>query len=106
MTTWDIINSLLRLALTGLVIYKLSQFREMANMAERLGLGMMGGGSFLTIGVIIEGHDSPYDGWAATVLTIGMVLLIGGRTWRDMKHQRANSQMIERAKEWQRGRSR
>lgn len=106
MSAWDFINSFLRLILTGLVIYKLSQFREMANMAERLGLGMMGGGSFLTIGVIIEGHDSPYDGWAAGVLTLGMVLLIGGRTYRDMKHQRANDQMVEQAREWQRGRGR
>lgn len=100
MNTWEIINAILRLILTGLVIYKLSQFREFANIWERMGLGMMGGGSFLTIGILIEGPRSPFDGWAVTVLTLGMVLLIGGRTWRDMKHERANREQLEYAKEW------
>lgn len=106
MSVWEIINAALRLVLTGLVIFKLSQFREFANMAERVGLGMMGGGSFLTIGILIEGPQSPFDGWAITVLTLGMVLLIGGRTYRDMKHQRANERQLKAAEAWMKGRGR
>lgn len=101
---WDILNATLRLALTALVIYKLAQFRYTMNVWERFGLGLMGGGSFLTIGIIVEGPRSPFDGWAVTVLSLGMVMWLGGRTWRDMKHQKANRQQLEYAKEWEKGR--
>lgn len=98
MTGFDIANVLLRLLLTALVIYKLSQFREMANLVERIGLGMMGGGSFLTVPIIMDRNHSPFDGWATTVLTLGVVLLIGGRTYRDWKHARANEAAVEQAR--------
>lgn len=101
---WDILNAALRLVLTALVIYKITQFRETANLVERMGLGLMGGGSFLTIGIIMEGPSSPFDGWAVTILTLGMVMLIAGRTWRDMRHQRNNRRQLEFAKEWEKGR--
>lgn len=103
MSTWDIINALLRLTLTALVIYKLAQFRDTANLAERVGLGMMGGGSFLTIGIILEGPQSPFDGWAVTVLTGGMVLLIAGRTWRDLRHARNNHRQLIASQAWMKG---
>lgn len=86
---FDILNSLGRVILTGLVVYKLTQYRDMANMVERIGLGLMGGCSFLTVGVIWE-RDGPFEGWASTVMTVGVVLYIGGRTYRDRKHDIAN----------------
>lgn len=86
---FDILNSVGRLALTMLVVYKLTQFREMANVIERLGLGLLGGCSFLTIAVIWE-RDGPFEGWASTMMTLGAIMLLAGRTYRDMKHDRAN----------------
>lgn len=101
---WDILNTLGRLALTVIVIYKLTQFRSMMIMLERVGLGIMGAGSFLTVAVIWEREQSPFDGWAVTVLTFGAVLFLGGRTWRDRRHQRANDAMARMAsQQWRRG---
>jgi hypothetical protein len=97
---WDILNSAGRALLTLLAIYKLAQFREMMIPLERLGLGMMGGGSFLTIAVIWERQRSPFDGWSVTVLTVGAVLFLAGRTWRDRRHQRANEMQVHWHKQW------
>lgn len=101
---WDILNATLRLVVTVIVIYKLAQFRETANLCERIGMGLAGGGSFMTIPIIMEGTNSPFDGWAVTVMSLGFVLWMGGRTWRDMKHHRNNRRQLEFAKEWEKGR--
>ena len=103
--TWDILNSLWRIMVTMIAVYKLTQFAgQMINM-ERIGLGMMASGSIMTIPIIWEGQRSPFDGWAVSVMTVGMIVFLAGRTWRDRRHQRANDEMIRRGIEWQRQRS-
>lgn len=101
--TWDVVNSVVRLMLTAIVIYKLTQFERMMIPLERIGLGMMGGGSFLTLSVIWEGQASPFDGWAVSILNVGAMLFLGGRTWRDRRHQKANDAMAQMAGKWRRG---
>lgn len=93
--TWDILNSLWRVLLVLVVAYKLTQFREMMIAAERIGLGLMGGGSLMTVSIIWEHRASPFDGWAVSVMTIGAVVFLMGRTWRDRRHQRANDRQIQ-----------
>ena len=104
MTVWDYINIFARLVLTVIAVYKVTQFRDMMIPLERFGLSMMGGGSFLTIPVLIEKRASPMDGWAVTVLTVGAVLFLAGRTWRDRKHQRANDIQAQWHEQWKRTR--
>lgn len=99
---WDALNIAGRLLLTGIVVYKLARFREMMIPVERVGLGMMGGGSFLTVPVIVERQASPFDGWAITLLTVGAVVFLIGRTWRDRRHQKANEAMVNMARGWKR----
>jgi hypothetical protein len=84
-----------RVTLTLIIVFKLTQLRYTINAAERMGLGFMGAGSFLTISVIWERQRSPFDGWACLLLTFGAIAFIAGRTWRDLKHQRANKQQVK-----------
>lgn len=88
----------LRFAVTCICSVKVTRFRDTMNLTERIGLGIMGSGSFLTIGVVWERTGSPFEGWAATLLTFGALLFLAGRTWRDWKHQRAND---EQAAYWE-----
>jgi len=90
MNHFNEINAVCRVILTCLVVYKITQFRDMANAMERFGLGMMGSGSFLTVPVILYKNQNPFEGWAVTILTVGAILLLIGRTYRDHKHWRAN----------------
>lgn len=90
MTVFDIANVIGRLMLTALVVYKLSLFRDNMIMPERAGLGMMGAGSFLTVPIIIDRADNPFNGWAISILTFGAVIFIAGRTWRDYRHAHSN----------------
>lgn len=94
MTVFDYLNVLGRLLLTALVVYKLAQFRDHMIGMERVGLGMMGGGSFLTIPIILDRYNNPFNGWATSLLTIGAVIFLAGRTWRDRRHAKANEAMI------------
>lgn len=100
MTVFDAINTVGRLILTVIVVYKVTQFREMANAIERYGLGLMGAGSFLTVPVILFKNQNPFEGWAVSLLTLGAIMFLAGRTWRDMKHQTANKEMVRRGQEW------
>jgi len=91
---FDILNSFGRIMLTIIVIYKLTHLRDTMNVVERVGLGLVGGCSFLTVGVIWE-RDGPFEGWASTMMTFGCILFLGGRTWRDRRHLRANERQIQ-----------
>ena len=92
--TWDIINSIARAVVTLVCIYKLYRFHDMMIRIERIGLGFMASGSLMTVPIIWQGHHSPFDGWAVSVMTIGLAVFLVGRTWRDRRHQRANDQQV------------
>jgi len=104
MTVFDIANVIGRSILTLLVIYKLAQFREMANVMERVGLGMMGAGSFLTLPVIMYKYNNPFEGWSVSILTFGAIMFLVGRTWRDRRHAMANERQVKKSREYLEGR--
>lgn len=104
MTTLDGINAIGRIILTIIVVYKVTQFRDSANSVERLGLGLMGAGSFLTVPVILYKNQNPFEGWAVTLLTVGAIMLLAGRTWRDRKHKKRNDMQVRWHEEWKRSR--
>jgi len=104
MTAFEGINAVGRVLLTCIVVYKVTQFRDMANAMERLGLGMMGSGSFLTVPVILYKNQNPFEGWAVTILTVGAILLLIGRTYRDHKHWAANKRMLQAAERYMKSR--
>lgn len=94
---WDILNSIGRFALTAIAVILVTKLRDLLNTAERAGLGAMGGGSFLTIGVIWEHQQSPFDGWSVTLLTYGAVVFLSGFAFRKLRHERRNAAAIRGA---------
>lgn len=99
--TWIIIHSVFRLAAMGLAIVAITKYRDMFNMAERIGLSLMGGCAFMTIGIIWEREHSPFDGWASSLFTFGFVLFMSGLLHRKGKHERANAKQRAMGREWQ-----
>lgn len=97
-TLFAILMSLGRLLLTIVVVVKVTRFRETMNGLERTGLGFVGGTSFLTIPVIWQREGSPFDLWAATILTFGVLMFLIGRTIRDRKHDNANRAAANQAR--------
>lgn len=102
----DLANSFGRLLLTFAAIFLVTHLRHLLNLAERLGLGMIGGGSFLTIAVIWERQQSPFDGWSVTILTYGALVFFGGFGWRKLRHDRANQEAARAAAQYLRARGR
>lgn len=101
---WDLLNSIARLVVMGLAIVAITKYRHLFNQAERIGLSFMGGCSFLTIAVIWERQNSPFDGWASTLFTVGAVLFLSGLLRRKGKHDRANRAAVEAAGRYLAGR--
>lgn len=97
---WDILNSLGRLIVTIVATVIVTVLRDELNESERVGLGLMGSGSFLTIGIIWEGHDSPFDGWAVTIMTYGMVLFLLGYGHRRVRHWRRNAVQYRQSRDY------
>jgi uncharacterized membrane protein YesL len=96
--TWAIIHSILRLALMALSIGAITKYRNMFILLERIGLSMMGGCAFLTIDVIWMREDSPFDGWATSMFTLGGVLFLTGLLYRKNKHQLANERQVRQSR--------
>ena len=97
---WDVCNSLGRFMVTVLATIIVTALREELNEAERIGLGLMGSGSFLTIGIIWEGHDSPFDGWATSILTYGIALFLTGYGHRRFRHWRRNMAQYRQSRDY------
>jgi hypothetical protein len=90
MIVWDVLNSLMRLGIAVIIVWKLYRFSHMFNAYERYGMGIAGGASLLTITVIWDGMRSPYDGWGTTLFSFGILLYFTGRMTRHWRHERNN----------------
>jgi len=102
--TFGILNAVLSFLLTLIVVYKVTMFRSQANGMERLGLGLMGSGFFLTIPVSLFRNENPFEGWAVTLLRIGVIVFLAGRTLRDYRHKKRNDMQVRWHEEWKRSR--
>jgi uncharacterized membrane protein (DUF441 family) len=90
-----VLNSLFRLAVTVILMFKLVCFRDTFNHLERAGMSIAAGTSCLTIPVIfdIKNTGTPLDGWAATAFTFGVLIYFFGRLVRLRAHAAANREM-------------
>ncbi|WIW88946.1 hypothetical protein K3M67_02910 [Sphingobium sp. V4] len=90
---FDLLNTCLRVAVTLIVAFKLVEFYDDYKPTERAGLGMMGSGSFLTVPPIwaYQPGQGVFDGWAVTIMTIGIILLLFGRMSRHIRHRANNA---------------
>lgn len=96
--TWIFANAILRLAVTIILTIKLARYADMLIKLERLGIGIMGGTSFLTVPVIVNGGSgTPFDGWASTLFTLGALIYFSGRMSRHARHRVNNARMKQAA---------
>ncbi len=86
-----------RFVLTCLMTFGLVYFADVLSKGERLGMGMIGGSSFLTIAIIADTRKigTPFDVWSPSILTYGVIVFCASRIWRFHKHRRANERMKE-----------
>lgn len=98
MIAWDILNSLARLAITVILVWKLIRYPLLFNAWERYGMAIAAGCSVMTVTVIWEGVRSPFDGWATTLFTAGMLLYFIGRMTRHPRHQHNNELQLKQGR--------
>jgi len=98
MIVWDILNSLARLAIAVILVWKLVRFWDLFNAWERHGMAVAAGTAVMTITVIWEGQRSPADGWATTLFSFGVLLYFIGRGSRHWRHERNNKLQIKQGR--------
>lgn len=80
--TWAVINIFAGMVVACLVSYLLGAHGHRFNIIERVGMGLMGGGSVLTIGPILTRSiltgASPYDDWSGLLLRVGCAIVLLG----------------------------
>lgn len=98
MIVWDILNSLFRLGIAAICIWKLWRFYDLFNPMERYGMSLAAGTSLLTITVIWEGARSPYDGWANSLFSLAILVYFVGRMSRHWRHEANNRAQIRQGR--------
>ena len=104
MIAWDILNSLMRVGIALIIVWKLYRFNALFNFWERYGMSIAGGCALMTINVIWDGERSPFDGWASFLFSFGVLLYFIGRMSRHWRHERANWRMTQNARDHKRAR--
>lgn len=98
MIVWDILNTLARVLLAAIFLYKIYRFPNLFNDFEMWGMGIGAGSSLLTITVIWAGQRSPYDGWSTTVFSFAMLCYFTGRMTRHWRHEANNRAQIRQGR--------
>lgn len=76
---WPALNAAVSLLVGLLMGYKLFCRPDMFSALERLGMGLLGAGSVMTVGPIIWPHESPYENWSGFLLRVGICVFFVGR---------------------------
>ena len=101
-------NMVARLALTVFAVGILHYYHDRLNITQRLGLGLMGGMSFLTLPVVYDMYvtkeGTPFDVWVGFLSTVGMLLFMYGTFIRVRRHSIANAQQILQSQRYLRDR--
>ena len=98
MIVWDILNSLFRLGIAAILIWKLVRFPGLFNGLERYGMSLAAGSSLLTITVIWDGQRSPYDGWATALFSLAILIYFTGRMTRHWRHEANNRAQLRQGR--------
>lgn len=95
-----LLNIGLRALLTLCTIYCILRFGPRLNYLERLGAGVVGGASLMTIPLIIDvfKQGTPFDGWATSLITAGVITAFCGLMKRAHAHELRNRDAVEQAK--------
>lgn len=94
------VNCAIRAVLTFIIIPMLVLFPEEFKPSQRLGLSLIASGSLLTVPTLYMGRgETPFDGWAVTILTAGVVMFMWSSTLRLFRHHWNN---VQQARYWER----
>lgn len=103
---WPIVNICFRAMLTLVATVGMIRYGDRLSLAERIGIGMVGGSSIMTIPLIwdVYKRGTPFDGWATSILTIGCIVFATGRMYRIHQHEKNNDYARADAATWLRER--
>lgn len=94
-------NMAVSIILTMMVSWALVRFGEGMIEVERLGLGLIGGSSFMTLAPIygsVYQIETPFDQWSGILLRVGCLIFAIGRVVRIYRHQLRNQAQVDAAR--------
>lgn len=91
---YPFLNIIASLIVAGILTYKLTVRVHKFTCMERLGMGLIGAGSLMTIGPMLA-EGTPFDDWTATLLRFGCAIYFIGRL---LRHRHNNAAMVKQAR--------
>jgi hypothetical protein len=98
-----IANTIARLFLTAFITVVINVYADDLSKTERMGLALLGGSSFMTIGPVWGSYQrvqTPYDQWSGFFMTVGCLVFAGGRMWRLHRHRLRNRQQRDASRRY------
>jgi len=81
---------------TTVLVWKVAVYPEQFNRVERIGMALVGGTMVLRAPSIMVSPDTtPFSDWSTCAMTLGLLMMHGGRLIRLRRHARANKRMGE-----------
>lgn len=102
MNLYPTLNIIASLLVAGILTYKLIWRADRFTCMERVGMGLIGGGSILTVGPLMSLAPTPYEDWSATLMRLGLAVYFIGRM---LRHQHRNAAAVRQAQKYLEGRS-
>ena len=103
--TWGILNSTVGLAAALLIAWELVFYHTLLTLWERVGKGCLGAWMVMSMGPLLVRSGeifsypaTPFDDWPGFLGRVGCIILVLARIMRHRKHELANKQQIEIAK--------
>lgn len=95
MTLYPFLNVLFSLIVAGILAYKLTCRADRFTLMERVGMGMIGSGSLMTVGPLMSAAPTPFEDWSATLLRAGCAIYFVGRM---LRHRHNNASAVRQAR--------
>ena len=97
-----ILNAVLSVAVTICIVFVLVRYIHCYNLVERLGHGLAGAASFISIFKHLgyAALIAPYNQGYQLLWRVGWVLFLAGKVWRLEHHRRANANAVQQAQRY------
>jgi len=99
-----LVTVIIGFAMVGVLIVKVTLYRETFNRIERWGMALASAMTVLRAPAILQSPETtPFSDWSTLVFMAGLLMMHAGRLVRLRRHAKANERAVDAARAWRDG---